>query len=116
MGRRTEIGSGESDWDQGADSADFETVLSPLSIYKDQKRIPGAYVQKDVCSPREVSYVPREVACDGNWLRIGQPVSISWEKSAEGILMPVNELGEKKSREVADWQKARTVPPAEWWG
>lgn len=32
-GRRTEIESGEFDWDHGADSVDFETVLSPLSIF-----------------------------------------------------------------------------------
>ena len=36
--------------------------------------------------PREVSPVPREVACDGNWLRGERSPLTAGEKSAEGIV------------------------------
>jgi hypothetical protein len=73
-------------------------------------RILGAHVQKDVCSPREISHVPRKVAED----RATGPYFMG--EVSRGHSSPVNELGEEKNREVADWMKARTVPPAEWWG
>ena len=36
--------------------------------------------------PREISLVPWEVACDGNWLRAERLVLTAGEKSAEGIV------------------------------
>jgi hypothetical protein len=38
--------------------------------------------------------VPRDVACDGNWLRGEKSTLTAWEKSAEGIVgeVPMSEL------------------------
>jgi len=36
--------------------------------------------------PREVSFVPWEVACDRNWLNVEKSALIAEEKSAEGIV------------------------------
>ena len=45
------------------------------------------FTRRKLCVlPREVSHVPWDVACDGNWLREEQSTLTAWEKSAEGIL------------------------------
>jgi hypothetical protein len=53
----------------------------------------GVYALKVTCLPVgrqvlpwEISHVPWDVACDGNWLRGEQSTLIAWEKSAEGIV------------------------------
>ncbi|HKL81360.1 MAG TPA: hypothetical protein VJ879_02510 [Desulfobacter sp.] len=52
--------------------------------------------------PWEVSHVPRDVACDRNWLRAEQSALTAWEKSAEGI------VGEGRLN-CRDWKRAPRI-------
>jgi hypothetical protein len=81
---------------------------------------PGAYTRR-LRTERRV-FTPGDLPCaTGSRVRrklAEDRVTGSYFKGevSRGHSSPVNELGEEKSREVADWMKARTVPPAERWG
>jgi len=63
------------------------TVTAKRSIRQGACFINPASTRGTFCVlPREVSSVPREVACDRNWLKVEKSRLIAGEKSAEGIL------------------------------
>jgi hypothetical protein len=79
------------------------TRQSPLSILG-QRRILGAHVRKDACSPREIC---RDVQ---QGLTKPQGEAISRQKSAEGIVVGGNELGLPIKGEVYPEDSPRRRP------